>query len=98
LNAVTVGSEQNIQHLLEGYVSLFVSVVIVSDKDVTLFTNASDGDGGNTISLFANVPFIWNTDSPFANPFTTNITQIWIRNDGASTATVSMETIVNVID
>ncbi len=59
-----------------------------SDKAVTIDTNASNGAGGQEIELTANKAFAWNTQMTFANPFTPNITKIFVHNNGATTAKV----------
>jgi len=63
------------------------SVVITSDQDVTLETN-SGGSPANTLTLKANVPYIWNTDCYDTLKFTVNITALYFTNGGANVANV----------
>jgi hypothetical protein len=61
---------------------------ISSDKDVTIDTNATNGAGGQEITITANKAFAWHTGLTFANPFTPDITKIFVHNLGATTAKV----------
>ncbi len=53
---------------------------IVSDKDLTVNTNAANAAGGQSIVLVANIPFLWNTAKGGSNPFTPNITKFYCIN------------------
>jgi len=70
-------------------VSQVVACYIASDKAVTLETNATDASGGNTITLAADVPYMWNTGSPDTLKLTTDVTKIYVTNASGSSATVS---------
>jgi hypothetical protein len=50
----------------------------------TVKTNSS-GSPDNTITLAAGVPVAWDTNSPYANPFTANVTKFYITNASAGT-------------
>jgi len=69
-------------------VSEIKSAFISSDKDVEIDTNATNGAGGQTITLAANKAFAWNNQMTFVNPFTPDITAIYVHNAGLTTAKV----------
>lgn len=69
-------------------VSEIKSAFLSSDKDVEIDTNATDGTGGQVITLTANKAFAWNNQMTFANPFTPDITKIFVHNAGTTTAKV----------
>lgn len=68
-------------------VSEVESIFIVSDQDVTLETNSGSA-ADDTFSLLANKPLEWQSDSYHANPFSADITDLYITNSSGSTATV----------
>jgi hypothetical protein len=64
-----------------------VSMVLNSDQvNVTINTNASNGSGGDTISLGAAKTLSWNNTLTFAVPINHDITKFFITN-GAAKAT-----------
>lgn len=64
---------------------------IVSDKAITIETNATDATGGDTIVLVANQPIMWTTGSPaMTKHFTQNITTMYITNASGATATIEI--------
>ena len=70
-------------------VSAIQCIMIVSTEDVTLETN--DGTTpDDTISLLADVPYIWDTDSYFVNLLTVDITSVFITNASGATANIKM--------
>lgn len=70
-------------------VSQTVAVWFKSDQAVTLETNATDATGGNTISLTANVPYVWYTGKGDSNALTQDIdSTIYVTNASGATATV----------
>lgn len=69
-------------------VSQVVACYLASDKAVTLETNATDATGGNTITLAADVPYMWNTGSPDTLKLTADVTKIYVSNASGSAATV----------
>jgi hypothetical protein len=80
-------SESDYEILIAIDVSTVKSIYIVSDQDVTLETN----DGGtpvDTISLKANVPYVWHTDSYDTLQLTTDVTAFYITNASGSTANI----------
>lgn len=74
-------------------VSEIKAIIIVSDQDVTLETNAVDATGGNTLALLANEPYVWYDTSLFTNLLTLDITKIYLTNASGSAATVEIEVV-----
>ena len=71
-------------------VSQVQAIYIVSDQDLTFETN--DGSSpDDTISLLANVPYIWHVNSYHAFKLTTDVTKLYLSNAGSSTATLRIE-------
>lgn len=68
-------------------VSQIQSMVLYSDKDVTLHAGdgSSVGDGAS-ISLSAGKNLIWTVDSDFACPFTIDVEKIYVVNAGSTSA------------
>ena len=52
---------------------------------VTLFTNANDGSGGDTLAIPAGLT-VWNTNDIGANPFAYDVTKLFVHNASATTA------------
>lgn len=70
-------------------VSQTVAVFFKSDKAVTLETNATDASGGDTLTLAADVPYVWCTGKPDSLRLTADVTStIYVTNASGSTATV----------
>jgi hypothetical protein len=65
-------------------VSTIVSLVMASTTAMTLETNAVDATGGNTITLTANTPVVWNTTIQStlgtACPLTLDVTTLYVTN------------------
>jgi hypothetical protein len=64
-----------------------VSAFINCTQAATVKTNASDGSGGQSITLTANKSVSWHNQMQTSCPFTPNITKFFIHNTGSSTAT-----------
>lgn len=64
-------------------------VFVMSDQDVTLLTN-STGSPAETINLKAGKPVLWYTNCGWTNPFSHNITAIYLSNAGAKSANVKI--------
>lgn len=71
-------------------VSQVKSFYLVSDQSVTFETN-NGTTPANTISLVANVPYVWHKDSYDAFKLTTDVTAVFITNTSGSTAAVKCE-------
>lgn len=68
-------------------VSACKSFYLESDQDVTFETN--DGTTpDNTISLLANEPYVWQTNSYDSFLLDTDVTSVFITNASGSTATI----------
>ncbi len=76
--------------------SAMVSLYIESDQNITIETN-SGGAPTDTITLVANEPIIWTTNSVHANPITADVTaNIFITQSSGSTANLKIRTLQDV--
>lgn len=75
-------------------VSAIKSAFIVSDQAVTIETN-NGTTPDDTFTLVANVPLEWNESSPLANPFSADITGLFITNASGATATVRIRILLD---
>lgn len=71
-------------------VSQVKGVFILSDQDVTLETNSSSAPD-NTLSLKANIPYVWYTNKYDALKFTSDITALYVTNASAAVANLVVE-------
>lgn len=71
------------------------SILMVATQDVTVETNSPTAVGGNTITLKANVPFFWVHDCGLANPFTANVTTIYVTVAGTATAQLDIRALID---
>ncbi len=71
------------------------SLVIFSDKDVTIKTNSA-GAPDDTLAVVAGVPLIWYEGAAGANPLTTDVTTLHIANAGADDANVQIRALQDV--
>lgn len=70
-----------------------MSICILSDQDVTIKTN-STGSPAETLTILANKPWMWDEgDAYFANPFSTNVTTIYV-----TSAAIARLQIASLID
>lgn len=79
-------------------VSQIQAMLLKSDKDVELYTNAaSTGTPTDHISLKAGVPVIWTKDNLEDCPFTADITaDVYVTNAGASAAHFQMRVLQQI--
>ncbi|HME96754.1 MAG TPA: hypothetical protein VKN16_21340 [Methylomirabilota bacterium] len=70
------------------------SLFILSDQDVSFQTNNA-ATPVDTLTLKANVPFTWVSTGGVVNPFTANITSLFLTNAGATAATVQIRLAVD---
>jgi len=70
------------------------SVYIHSDQAITVEFNSTVGAGGS-ITLVANVPYIWHTGSYFTNLITADVTTTYWTNASGATATIRLEAVYN---
>lgn len=75
-------------------VSAVNSFVLVSTQAVTIETN-SGSEADNTISLKANVPYIWNTDSYDSFLLTADVTALFVTNASGATATLHCHAVMD---
>lgn len=68
------------------------SLFIAADQDLTLETN-SGAVPDDTISLKADAPMVWNEDSYFSNPFTADVTSIFVTNASGVATTLIIEVV-----
>lgn len=75
-------------------VSQIQAIYIVADVAMTLETN--DGTTpAETISLVANVPYVWHTNDYFTNLLATDITSLFVTNASGSNGTFTLEALLN---
>lgn len=72
------------------------ALCLVSDKAVTINTNAADGTGGNSLALAAGVPLVWRYGYTWTCPITINVTSIFVVNTGSSAAAVKLRFLLDV--
>ena len=70
------GSTTDQQHVFPLDVSQVKLFVALCDRDITLETNSSSVPA-NTLSLTANVPYVWRTGKPDSFKLTTDVTSIY---------------------
>ncbi len=68
---------------------------MVADQNLTVETNANNAAGGQTITLTANVPFFWQTNSGITCPLTPDITALYVTNASAAVATLKIRCLVD---
>jgi len=73
-------------------VTAVVSFFMLSDQDITVETN-NGGAPDDTISLSADIPYIWTTDSYDSFQLGTDVTALFITNASGSTATLNVRVI-----
>ena len=66
------------------------SLFMLSDQDMTVETN-SGAAPDDTISLKAGVPYIWNADAPQSNPFTVDVTKLYLTTGVVGASTLNIE-------
>ena len=65
-----------------------LSGFITGNQNIQVSTNASDGSGGQVLTIAAGKTLSWNNQQGTVSPFTPNITKFFIKNNGAALATV----------
>lgn len=84
----------------DGVVDIAINVseikllIMLSDQDMTIKTNSS-GAPDDTISLLANVPLIWTSDSYYTNKLTVDVTKLYVTNASGSDASLKIEVLVD---
>ena len=69
------------------------ALIISSDQDITVETNASDHAGGNILAIKANVPYMETTDTYQTSELTEDVTALYITNTSGATANINIEVI-----
>ena len=100
---VSAGSELNVdESIADGETDLLVNwtcdysalkaLYIVSDQDLTIETN--DGTTpDDTITLSANVPLLWTSTGYLANPFSADVTALYVTNASGSAAALKIRSL-----
>ena len=71
------------------------SLLIYASAALTLYTNATDGTGGDTIAVPAASSIVWADDMLGAIPLTQNVTKFYANNAGAAGATLKIRALVD---
>lgn len=71
------------------------SIFLLSTVDTLLETNAINAAGGNAITLKANVPLFWTDDCGLANPFTANVTTLYVSPSASVTSTLHIRLLID---
>jgi hypothetical protein len=71
------------------------SCFLLSTIGLTIETNATDHAGGDIITLVANIPFYWCNSSGVTNPFTANVTTIYVTPGGSTAGTLDIRLLVD---
>jgi hypothetical protein len=95
LNTVVPGLTTNQAVALTLTISEIRSMVMWSNEAVTIKTNSS-GSPQDTFALVAGKPLMWDTDTWFPIPFLGNVTEMFITNSGAQSATVVLRFLLAV--
>lgn len=74
-------------------ISALKAITMVADQDVTVETN-NGSTPGDTFNLKADQPLMWNSgDSYFSNPFSTDVTALFVTNASGSSANLRVEAV-----
>lgn len=92
IDAESTDLELEVSFPVEG--DQLVGLYIKSSRDMTLETN--DGSTpDNTLSLKANVPLLWHTDSPHACPLTADVASIFATLAAGAASTLEIRALTN---
>jgi hypothetical protein len=69
------------------------SFAIYAAGAVTLFTNASNGSGGDTLAIPAGLT-VWNVNDIAANPFAHDVTKLYVDN---ASSTVVVKVVIKIL-
>ena len=76
-------------------VSQIVSLILSSDVDMTIETNAADATGGNTLVLAAGAPYVWTTDSLDSLLLTLDVDSMFLTTGAVGTGTFNMVALID---
>ena len=71
-------------------VSQIVAIILSSDVDLQIETNAVDATGGNTLSIAAGSPYVWTTDSLDSLLLTLDVDSMFLTTGAVGTGTFNM--------
>lgn len=93
-NVESAGTDYLVAYTLD--YSQLKLVYIASDLPLVIETNSNTGAGGQVINLEANKPLLWYDGCGLPNPFTADVTALYLTNVNASTAAnVEIRTLVD---
>lgn len=73
------------------------ALCLYASKAATIYTNANDGAGGDTIVLAAGQVFAWSVHSGVPNPLAYNVAKMFAKNlSGTLTPSVKIRVLVDV--
>lgn len=78
----------NLQFSLTVDVSQIKVLFVLADQALTLKTN-STGSPANTLTLLAGKPYVWEHDSYYACPLTSDVTTIYVTNASGAAASLT---------
>ncbi|HEY1188101.1 MAG TPA: hypothetical protein VGE74_10615 [Gemmata sp.] len=88
------GSTTNQEEVIAFPYATLLEVFISSDVTLTLKTNSSSVPD-DTITITAGKPLVWYAGCGLANPFTADVTKIYLTNATSGTADFFMRTLVS---
>lgn len=71
-------------------VSACKSFYLNSSQDVLFETNAIDATGGNSISLLANIPYVWHVNAYDSFLLTLDVTVVYVTNAAGAAAIIDL--------
>lgn len=91
--SIPVGTDTPLALVLD--VSQVKSIFILSDRDITIETNATNAAGGNTLALKSGVPYRWYTNQYNALVFTTDVAIAYITNASGGAAQLQLSAMID---
>jgi hypothetical protein len=85
-------SSTDLQVACDVDISEIEALILHSDQALTVEANSGAGSGGS-VTLSADVPYIWTTDSPESLVFTADLTDLYLTNSSGSAARFRLECI-----
>jgi hypothetical protein len=73
-------------------VSEIKSFFMVADGIITIETNSSSAPPDSWTTV-ANVPIVWHSDSPHANPFSVDVTALYLTNASGASVRFQLEVV-----
>lgn len=91
--SIPVGTDTLVNLVLD--VSQVKSIIILSDRDITIETNATNAAGGNTLALKAGIPYRWYQNQYNTMVFTTDVARAYITNASGGSARLQLSAMVD---